>query len=135
MARWLLKTEPDTYSWDDLAREGRTVWDGITNALALIHLRSSAPGDEVLIYHTGAERRAVGLAKIVEGPHPDPRTGDPKRPVVDIVPERPLSSPVTLEQIKADPAFAEWALVRNPRLSFMPVPDHLWQRILTLSRK
>ncbi|HET6372244.1 MAG TPA: EVE domain-containing protein [Candidatus Polarisedimenticolia bacterium] len=133
MAHWLLKTEPGDYSWDDLVAAGRATWDGITNPLALIHLRSTAAGDQALIYHTGKERRAVGIAKIVKGPHPDPRSKDPKRPVIQIAPVRPLATPVTLDQIKKDPAFAQWDLLRNTRLSFVPVPDPIWRRLLALS--
>ena len=134
MPYWLFKTEPGEFSWDDLVREERTVWDGITNALALIHLRRMAPGDETLIYHTGGERRAVGIARIATGPHPDPKLGDPRLVVVEVVPVRPLRIPVTLEQIKADPAFAGWDLLRLSRLSVVPVPRPMWTRILKLSR-
>ena len=88
MARWLLKTEPTAYCWDDLVRDKRAVWDGIKNALALIHLRAAAAGDETLIYHTGKERRVVGIARIAKAPYPDPKQGDPKLVVVDIVPSR-----------------------------------------------
>ena len=133
MARWLLKTEPTEYSWDDLVREGRAVWDGITNALALIHIRAAAAGEEALVYHTGTERRAVGIARIEKGPYPDPKRNDPKLVVVEIVPVRPLKRPVTLEEIKADPVFSGWDLLRVGRLSFVPVPDPVWTRLLKLS--
>ncbi|HEY3174466.1 MAG TPA: EVE domain-containing protein [Candidatus Polarisedimenticolia bacterium] len=133
MSRWLFKTEPGEYSWDDLVRERRAVWDGVTNPLALIHLRATAKGEEVLIYHTGGERRAVGIARIAKGPHPDPSLEDPKLVVVEIAPVRPLSSAVTLETIKADAAFAGWDLLRLGRLSIVPVPRPMWDRILRLS--
>lgn len=133
MARWLLKTEPTVYCWDDLVREKRTVWDGIENALALIHLRAAAAGDEAFFYHTGKERRVVGIAKIARGAYPDPRKDDSKLVVVDIVPVSALPAPVTLERIKADPFFADWDLVRMSRLSFLPVPAPIWKKILTLS--
>src|SRR5262245_22273233 len=127
MPYWLLKTEPGDYSWDDLVADKRATWDGITNPLALIHIRSTRKGDLAVIYHTGAERRAVGIAKIVEGPHADPKSGDPKRAVVDLAPVRPLGRPVTLDEIKADPTFAEWDLLRVSRLSFVPVPGPIWK--------
>lgn len=133
MARWLLKTEPTAYCWDDLVRDKRAVWDGIKNALALIHLRAAAAGDETLIYHTGKERRVVGIARIAKAPYPDPKQGDPKLVVVDIVPVRALTSPVTLERIKSDKFFSGWDLLRLSRLSFMPVPDPIWERILKLA--
>lgn len=133
MARWLLKTEPTVYGWDDLLREKRTVWDGIKNPLALIHLRTASVGDEAFIYHTGKERRIVGVARIVKGPYGDPKKNNPKLVVVEIVPVRALRSPVTLDQIKTDPFFLKWDLIKYSRLSFMPVPDPIWERILMLS--
>jgi predicted RNA-binding protein with PUA-like domain len=133
MNYWLLKTEPEAYSFDDLQRDGATVWDGVSNNAALLHLRTMQPGDQVLIYHTGSERRAVGLAEVTSAPYPDPRQNDPKLVVVDIRPLRPLPQPVTLAAIKADPAFADFALVRQGRLSVVPVPPALWQRLLALA--
>ena len=121
MSSWLLKTEPSTYSWSDLVRDGKTVWDGVTNAAALIHLRSMQTGDEALIYHTGDERAIVGIARITRGGHPDPRLDDPKRTVVDLEPVRALKAPVTLAQIKSEKKLATFALVRISRLSCMPV--------------
>ena len=135
MAFWLLKTEPSTYSWDDLVRDGSTTWDGITNPMALKNLRASAPGDEVLIYHTAEERRCVGLARITGGPGPDPRSKNPRLAVVRITAGAPLKSPVTLQQIKADPFFADWELVRLSRLSFVPVAERHWKKVLELSKR
>jgi predicted RNA-binding protein with PUA-like domain len=129
---WLLKTEPDDYRWEDLERDGRTVWDGVANPTALRHLRAVSPGDRALVYHTGGERAAVGIARAVSGPYPDPRAGDPKLVVFDLVPERRLPRPVTLAAVKADPAFAGFDLVRLPRLSVMPVPPALWDRIVAM---
>ena len=120
-ASWILKTEPSTYSWDDLVRDGGAVWDGVANAAALIHLRTMAAGDEVLLYHSGDGKAIVGLAKIVRGPYPDPKLKDPRRVVVEIVAGKPLKTPVTLAAIKAVPALAELGLVRISRLSCMPV--------------
>lgn len=133
MARWLLKTEPDCYSWDDLARDKKTAWDGVTNALALKHIRTMKKGDEALIYHTGDERAAIGIAEIISAPHPDPFGESDKLVVVDIKPRKKLAQPVTLSDIKADPAFAGWDLLRIGRLSVVPVPDGMWDRLLELS--
>lgn len=134
MARWLLKTEPSEYSFDQLVKDKKTVWSGVSNATALIHLRSMSKGDEAIIYHTGDERAAVGLATIASGPYPDPDADDPKRVVVDLKAGKRLASPVSLATIKADKAFAGWDLLRISRLSVMPVPDTMWDRLMTLSR-
>ncbi|MEO5800749.1 MAG: EVE domain-containing protein [Gemmatimonadales bacterium] len=124
-ASWILKTEPSTYSWDDLVGDGRAVWDGVASAAALIHLRAMAKGDEVLIYHSGDGKAIIGVAKIAKGPYPDPKLDDPKMVVVDVAPVRPLKAPVTLAAIKAVPGLADLGLVRISRLSCMPVsPKH-----------
>jgi predicted RNA-binding protein with PUA-like domain len=129
---WILKTEPSDYSFADLQRDRRTRWSGVSNPVALKHLRSMAPDDEVMIYHTGDEKRIVGLARVAGAPYPDPDAGDERRTVVDVSAGEPLAKPVTLATIKADPAFAELALVRQGRLSVVPVPDQLWKRLLLL---
>jgi len=129
---WILKTEPSEYSFARLCREGRAVWDGVTNPLALRHLREMAVGDEVLIYHTGDEKAAVGLARVVRAAYSDPRAGDPKLVVVDLEAGRPLPNPVTLAAVKADPVFADLALVRMGRLSVVPVPPAQWKRLLAM---
>lgn len=133
MAYWILKTEPSTYAFADLLREGRTVWDGVANAQALIHLRAMQPGDEALIYHSGDERAAVGLARIASAAYPDPQLDDPKRAVVDVEVARRLRQPVTLAAIKADGRFAQLALVRQGRLSVAPVNAEQWQALLQLA--
>lgn len=133
MAYWILKTEPSTYSFADLQREGRTVWDGVANNTALIHIRSMQPGDEALIYHSGDERRAVGLARIASAPYADPKLDDPKRVVVDVEIGRSLAQPVSLATIKADPFFAQLGLVRLPRLSVVPVSAEQWRTLLCLA--
>jgi predicted RNA-binding protein with PUA-like domain len=133
MAKWLLKTEPDCYSWDDLVRDRKATWDGVTNALALKHLRSMKKGDLALIYHTGNEKQILGVAEATSNAYPNPKETDERIAVVDLKPKTKLKSPVTLEVIKSDPAFKEWALVRNSRLSVMPVPDALWKRVEELS--
>ncbi len=130
---WLLKTEPSTYSFDDLLREQRTTWDGVRNNLALSHLRAMKPGDRALIYHTGAEKAVVGIARVASRPYPDPGRDDPKLVVVDLEPEARLARPVPLAAIKADPCFADFPLVRMGRLSVMPVTGEQWTRILGMA--
>jgi predicted RNA-binding protein with PUA-like domain len=127
--RWLLKTEPSTYSWDDLVREKTTAWTGVSNPVALRHIRSMKRGDEVLVYHTGDEKAAVGTGAVVSDPYSDPKAGDDRMSVVDVKGGKKLPRPVTLAEIKADPAFKDFDLVRISRLSVMPVPDDLWDRI------
>ena len=130
---WLLKTEPDDYSFADLTRDGGTVWDGVSNNAALIHLRAMQLGDQALIYHTGDERQAVGIATITSAPYADPKLGNPKLVVVDVAPLRLLARPVTLAAIKAEPAFADFALVRQGRLSVVPVSPEQWARLLGMA--
>ena len=134
MAKWLFKTEPDDYSYDDLERDGRTIWDGVKNNWALKNLRGVHKGDQALIYHTGKERAVTGMAEVVSDPYPDPEADDPKLVVVDIVPVGTWPQPVTLAAIKADSAFSDFALVRFSRLSVMPVPAKIWQRLEKMSR-
>jgi predicted RNA-binding protein with PUA-like domain len=127
---WILKTEPSTYSFATLVKEGTAVWDGVSNPVALRNLRSMKPGDEVMIYHTGDEKAIVGFAKVVSDPRPDPR--NPKHTVVDLKAKEPIGKPVTLAAIKADPAFADLALVRQGRLSVVSVPPPIWKRLLAM---
>ncbi len=129
MARWLFKEEPDSYSFDDLARDGSTTWTGVTNALAQKHLRAIKKGDLVFFYHTGNEKAVVGVMEVTADPTPDPADPDGKRVAVTVKPLRKLKTPVTLAAIKVDKAFAAWELVRQARLSVMPVPDALWAKI------
>ena len=120
-ATLLFKTEPSKYSFDDLLRDGRAVWDGVANAQALIVLRSAKVGDEALIYHSNEGKEIVGIAKVVRAAYPDPKLDDPKMVVVDIVPVKALATPVILAAIKAEPGLADLALVRQSRLSCMRV--------------
>ena len=129
MATYLLKTEPETYSYDDLEREGRTGWDGVRNALAQRHLKAIAPGDELFIYHSGKERRIVGVAKALTGPIPDETDATGKSVKIELAPERRLSRPVTLAQVK-EGGWKEFELVRMSRLSVMPVPSEIRDWIL-----
>jgi predicted RNA-binding protein with PUA-like domain len=133
MAYWLLKTEPGCYSWDDLVRDKSTTWDGVANALALKHIRSMKKGDLALVYHTGDERRAIGVAEVKSNPYPDPKEGDEKLVVVDLKPKKKLPQPVGLSDIKADKAFEGWDFLRIGRLSVVPVPQAMWDRIEQLA--
>jgi predicted RNA-binding protein with PUA-like domain len=133
MSYWILKTEPSTYSFADLARAKTTVWDGVKNPLALKHLRAMAVGDDVLIYHTGAEKAAVGLARVTKRAYSDPKKKDSSLVVVDIRAGAALPSPVPLAAIRADPAFRDLALVRMPRLSVVPATPAQWKRLLHLA--
>lgn len=132
---WLFKEEPTHYSFADLEREGRTVWDGVTNALARKHLRQVRPGDRILFYHTGKEKAIVGEMRAVSGPRPDPNAADPQAVVVEVAPVRRWPHPVSLAQIKADPQLADWELVRLPRLSVVPVRPEQWRRLEELSQQ
>jgi len=128
---WVLKTEPSEYGFPDLVRDRRTRWEGVRNPVALKHLRSMLEGDDALIYHTGNEKAAVGLARVASAPYPDPK--DPKLVVVDVEPVKPLPRAVPLAEIKAEPAFAELGLVRVPRLSVVPVEPAQWKRLLAMA--
>ena len=130
--RWLLKTEPSTYSYADLAREQVATWDGVSNPSALNNIRAMKNGDQAFIYHTGDEKAIVGIARIVSAPYPDPKLADPRRVVVDIAPVKALKVPITLATVKADGRFAGFALVRVPRLSVMPVTAEQWEQLLAL---
>lgn len=132
---WLLKTEPDVYSFADLQREGVGVWDGVANNAALKFMRTMQPGDRALIYHTGDERRAVGLATITTSAYPDPQADDARLVVVQVRADAPLARPVTLAAIKSDTAFASFALVKQARLSVVPVPPELWLRLLAMAEQ
>ncbi|HEX7078451.1 MAG TPA: EVE domain-containing protein [Candidatus Eisenbacteria bacterium] len=133
MARFLVKTEPTTYSFADLKRDKRTVWDGVSNPVALKHLATIRKGDTVVVYHTGDEKRAVGLAVAASDAYPDPKLQDPKRPVVDLAADRALPAPVTLAQVKADAVLKDTELARLPRLSVMPFTETQFQRLLRLA--
>lgn len=133
MANWLFKTEPGDYSYADLEHDGRTCWDGVKNNWALKNLRQVRTGDRVLLYHTGKDKAVVGEAEVVSDPYPDPEEKDPRRVVVDIEPIRALSRPVTLNEIKAEPAFADFGLVRFSRLAIIEVPPALWKHLLKMA--
>jgi len=129
VAYWLLKTEPGEFSWDDLVRLGRDRWNGVRNWAAIRSLAAMRPGDLAVFYHTGGERQAVGICRVVTAPYPDPEAGDPRIVVVDVEPLARLERPVPLAALRADPAFAGWELLRQPRLSVLPVPEAMWARL------
>jgi predicted RNA-binding protein with PUA-like domain len=134
MARhWILKTEPSTYGFSDLVRDRRTRWEGVSNAVALKHLRSMLEGDDALIYHTGNSKSLIGLARIVSAPYPDPSQQDERLVVVDVEAGKALPREVSLAEIKADPAFKDLGLVRLSRLSVVPVEPDQWKRLLAMA--
>ena len=130
---WLIKEEPTHYSFDDLLRDGRTVWSGVRNPVAQKHLQSMRKGDFIFFYHTGDVKAVVGIAKAAGAPYADPADTSGKFHAIDVVPVKKLKSPVTLAAVKADKAFASFPLVRISRLSVMPVTDDEWRRIESMA--
>ncbi|MFN6562021.1 MAG: EVE domain-containing protein [Nostoc sp. ChiSLP01] len=133
MGYWLLKTEPENYSYFDLERDGSTIWDGVNNPLALKHIRTMLIGDLALIYHTGKERQVIGIAEIISKPYIDPALNDSKRVVVDVRAVQKVQQPVTLAQIKQDEKFTDFDLLRLPRLSVVPISQVYWQRLIDMT--
>jgi predicted RNA-binding protein with PUA-like domain len=133
MAYWILKTEPSTYSFDNLLKDGKAVWDGVRNPQALIHIRSMIKGDLAFIYHSGDGKCIVGIAQIAGNPYPDPKLKDPKLVVVDLIPKGAVSKQVTLAEIKANPKLADLKLVRQSRLSVVPVPQAMWTEMMKMA--
>jgi predicted RNA-binding protein with PUA-like domain len=132
MSHWLVKSEPDVYSWDQLVKDKHTRWDGIRNYAARLHLRTMKTGDQVFFYHSNKGTEIVGIASVIKEAYPDPTTEDPAWFAVDIKPVKKLKQPVTLEQIKKEKKLASMALVRISRLSVQPVSDEEWQLILKM---
>lgn len=127
MATWLMKQEPSEWSWDDLVAEGQSYWDGVRNHQAAANIAKMKKGDKVFFYHSVDEKRIVGIMKVVSAPYPDPTAEEgSKWVVVDVKPLKPMKTPVTLAEIKADDRFAELGLVRQSRLSVVPVSDEHW---------
>jgi predicted RNA-binding protein with PUA-like domain len=124
--KWLVKEEPANYPFAQFVKDGSTVWSGVRNPVAQKHLRAMKPGDRVFYYHTGNEKAVVGTAKVASLPTPDPKDTAGKLYVVELVPDKALKRPVTLAEVKAVKDFADFALVRLPRLSVMPVTDAQW---------
>lgn len=132
---YLFKEEPASYPFDALVKDGKTIWSGVKNPLALKHLRSVRKGDRIFYYHTGNEKAVVAIAKAASNAYPDPADKTGKAVVVEVVPVKKLKRPVTLAEIRADKAFASFPLVRMPRLSVMPVDDGMWARIEKMADK
>lgn len=132
--KWLFKEEPTHYSYDDLARDGRTSWTGVRNPVAQKHLRSVKKGDRVFFYHTGDEKAVVGICRAAGDAYPDPSDEGGKLVAVDVEPVKKLKVPVTLAAVKADRRFASFPLTRVPRLSVMPVSDQEWAWIVEMSQ-
>ena len=133
MAHWLIKSEPTVYSWDQFVKEKRTSWTGVRNAQAAINLKAMKSGDLCFFYHSNDGREIVGIAKVVKTAYPDPTDKAGKAVTVDVAPVEPVTLPVTLAAIKADPKFKEFGLVRQSRLSVVPVSDEHWKLIVKMS--
>lgn len=132
MAQWLMKSEPESYSWADLVRDGGTEWDGVRNNAARLHLKAMKAGDEAFLYHSMSDKAVVGIMRVTREAQPDPRA--PDWVTVGVEPVRALERPVTLAEIKAAPKLAGMELIRQSRLSVAPVRDEEWQRILEMSK-
>ena len=132
MARWLMKSEPESYSWADLVRDGGTEWDGVRNNAARLHLKAMKTGDEAFFYHSMSDKAVVGIMRITRAAQPDPKNSDWVS--VRVEPVRPLARPVTLAEIKAEPRLAKMELIRQSRLSVAPVRDEEWNVVLELAR-
>ena len=133
MAHWLMKSEPESYSWSDLVRDGGTEWDGVRNNAARLHLKAMKTGDEAFFYHSMSDKAVVGIMRVTRDAQPDPK--DPNWVSVKVEPVRALDRPVTLKEIKAEPKLAKMELIRQSRLSVAPVRDEEWEVVLAMSRK
>lgn len=133
MAYWLIKSEPSTYSWDQFEKDKQTVWDGVRNYAARIHLRSMKKGDLALFYHSNQGTEIVGIAKVAKEAYQDPTTTDEAWVAVDFKPHKKLKNPVNLATIKADKRLKEMALVRLGRLSVQPVTDREWDIVMEMA--
>jgi predicted RNA-binding protein with PUA-like domain len=133
MACWLIKSEPAVYAWDQLVKEKKTSWTGVRNPQAAANLRAMKVGELCFFYHSNEGREIVGIAKVVTTAYPDPTDKAGKAVTVDVAPVEPLQRRVTLAALKADPVFSEFKLVRQSRLSVVPVSDAHWKRILKMS--
>lgn len=131
---WLLKTEPSVYSFDNLQADGKTVWDGVSSNAALKNIREMKKGDKAIIYHSGDDKAMVGLAEIASAPFPDPKQNDPKLVVFELKAGKRLKRSVPLAEIKAEKSFADFALVRIPRLSVMPVTEKQCEKLMKMAK-
>jgi predicted RNA-binding protein with PUA-like domain len=134
MQYWLVKQEPDDYSWADFVKEGRSAWTGVRNYQARNNLRAMARGDLVFYYHSGEEKQVVGIAQVDKPAYPDPTAKEGDWSSVDLVPLKAVKQPVSLKEIKADSILKEMLLVRNSRLSVVPVSKAQYERVLKLSQ-
>ena len=132
MAHWLMKSEPGTWSWDDQVRDGVAEWDGVRNHQASNNLKAMQPGDLAFFYHSVNEKRIVGIVEVVKTYYPDPSDPSGRFGMVDVKAIRPMTRPVTLAEIKAEPRLADIALVRQSRLSVMPIEDEHWQLLCAM---
>jgi predicted RNA-binding protein with PUA-like domain len=132
---WLVKQEPEDYSWDDLVRDKKTAWTGVRNFQARNNLRNMKTGDAVLFYHSGKEKSVVGIAEVAKAAYPDPTAEDDSWIAVDIKPVKPLAAPVSLADIRANAKLHDLLLVRQSRLSVMPVPREHFDEIVKMSGK
>lgn len=132
-SHWLVKSEPNAYSYGDLERDGKTVWDGVRNNAAALHLKAMREGDEVLFYHSQEGLAVVGIAKVIRTAFPDKSDPAGRFVAVELAPVRALVRPVTLAEMKAEPALAEMAMLRQSRLSVSPVSDGQWKTILKMA--
>jgi predicted RNA-binding protein with PUA-like domain len=133
--RWLVKEEPENYSFDQFVSDGHTVWSGVKNPVAQRNLRAMKQGDRVFFYHTGKEKAVIGTAKVTVEAYSDPKDKTGRLVVVELAPDQKLKRPVTLAEIKASGRFADWALVRVPRLSVMPVTEDQWAAVEAMARE
>ena len=133
MAYWLMKSEPESYSWADLNRDGGTEWDGVRNNAARLHPKAMKAGDEALLYHSMSDKAVVGIMRIIREAEPDPKA--PQWVRVRVEPVRKLERPVTLAEIKAEPRLAKMELIRQSRLSVAPVRDEEWKVVLQLASR
>jgi predicted RNA-binding protein with PUA-like domain len=132
---WLVKQEPTSYSFETLEKEGKAVWDGVHNNLALKHINGMKKGDQAFFYHSGDEKQIVGILEVISNPYPNPKEKDKRFVVVDVKHKKRLKRPVTLAEIKKEKKFKDWELLRISRLSVMPVPKEIWDEILEKSQK
>lgn len=134
MAYWLMKTEPGAWSWDDQVKAGTAEWDGVRNYQAANNMKAMKNGDRAFFYHSVNEKRVVGIVEVVREYYPDPSDASGRFGMVDVKALRPLEAPVTLAQIKAEPRLADLALIRQSRLSVMPIPDAAWGLICRMGK-
>ena len=133
MQYWIVKSEPESYSWSQLVADQKTAWTGVRNFAARNHLRAMKRGDAVFFYHSGEDKAVVGLARVEKEAYPDPTADEGDWSAIDIVPVKPVKKPVTLQQIKSDKALKDMPLVRQSRLSVSPVTEEQFERIMTLA--